>query len=136
MPLDKGCLAWHGQSGLPGSLSQLTSWQSSITNGQLTCKSLLLRTGVCAQVWRGRGDPCDELYEMLRPKLDRVPHHFKQARNYHIGVHPLHPPLRLLRALRQVRVRHSWTPCAGIHACLAGGELACVPSSVHQPQSS
>ena len=38
---------------------------------------------------------------MLRPKFDGLPEHFRRARSFHIGVHPLHPPLKLLRELRQ-----------------------------------
>ena len=115
--------------GNQGSLAACYSVQAcKVASQSSTRKSLLLRIGVCAQVWRVRGDPCDELYEMLRPKLDQVPQHFKQARNYHIGVHPLHPPLRLLRALRQVRVRHSWTPGAGVHASASGKRRVCLQS--------
>ncbi|GIL78363.1 hypothetical protein Vretimale_7719 [Volvox reticuliferus] len=53
------------------------------------------------QIWRGRDDPCDELYDMLRPKYDIMPPHFQRSCNYHLGIHPLHPPLRLMRQLRQ-----------------------------------
>ncbi|GLI71434.1 hypothetical protein VaNZ11_016648 [Volvox africanus] len=53
------------------------------------------------QIWRGRDDPCDELYNMLRPKYDAMPPHFQRSRNYHLGIHPLHPPLLLMRQLRQ-----------------------------------
>lgn len=34
---------------------------------------------------------------MLRPRIDTLPPRFRAAVNYHIGVHPLHPPLKLLR---------------------------------------
>ena len=54
------------------------------------------------QVWRHAGDPNDELYEMLRPKFDNLPGNFRRAKNFHIGVHPLHPPLELLGTLREV----------------------------------
>ncbi|GAX73153.1 hypothetical protein CEUSTIGMA_g606.t1 [Chlamydomonas eustigma] len=53
------------------------------------------------QVYRHLGDPCDELYEMLRPKVDDLPESYKHAKSYHIGIHPQHPPLSLLRTLRQ-----------------------------------
>jgi hypothetical protein len=50
-------------------------------------------------VWRGKGDPCEELYAMLRPRIDNLPPEYRNATvNYHIGIHPLHPPLRLLRS--------------------------------------
>lgn len=52
------------------------------------------------QVWRGRDDPCDELYNMLRPRYDTMPPAFQRSSNYHLGIHPLHPPMRLLAALR------------------------------------
>uniref|UniRef100_A0A7S0RQS8 Carbohydrate kinase PfkB domain-containing protein n=1 Tax=Chlamydomonas leiostraca TaxID=1034604 RepID=A0A7S0RQS8_9CHLO len=58
------------------------------------------------QVWRGAGDPCDELYSMLRPRIDNLPPHFLRAPTYHIGIHPLHPPLKLLRALREAAHAH------------------------------
>uniref|UniRef100_A0A7R9VJX3 Carbohydrate kinase PfkB domain-containing protein n=1 Tax=Chlamydomonas euryale TaxID=1486919 RepID=A0A7R9VJX3_9CHLO len=66
------------------------------------------------QIYRVAGDPCDSLYEMLRPKFDVLPRRFREARNYHIGVHPLHPPLRALAAMR-----------AAAHA--AGGVLSVEP---------
>ena len=53
------------------------------------------------QVWRHAGDPCNELYEMLRPEFARLPDRCRTARSFHIGVHPLHPPLELLGMLRQ-----------------------------------
>ncbi len=54
-----------------------------------------------AQVWRGRGDPCDALYDMLRPRFDSMPITYQtQAANYHLGIHPLHPPHKLMRSLR------------------------------------
>ncbi|GLC36683.1 hypothetical protein PLESTF_001483900 [Pleodorina starrii] len=53
------------------------------------------------QIWRGREDPCDELYDMLRPKYDTMPPHFRRSSNYHLGIHPLHPPTTLMRQLRQ-----------------------------------
>ncbi|KAJ9523286.1 hypothetical protein QJQ45_023973, partial [Haematococcus lacustris] len=54
------------------------------------------------QVWRGPGGEGEELWDMLRPRLDTLPDHFLRAANFHIGVHPQHPPLRLLRELRQL----------------------------------
>lgn len=30
-----------------------------------------------------------------------MPKHFSRAINYHLGIHPLHPPKRLMAALRQ-----------------------------------
>ncbi|KAJ9522564.1 hypothetical protein QJQ45_008333, partial [Haematococcus lacustris] len=53
-------------------------------------------------VWRGPGGEGEELWDMLRPRLDTLPDHFLRAANFHIGVHPQHPPLRLLRELRQL----------------------------------
>ncbi|KAG2485560.1 hypothetical protein HYH03_015725 [Edaphochlamys debaryana] len=52
------------------------------------------------QIWRGRDDPNDQLYDMLRPKYDTMPYSFQRSSNYHLGVHPLHPPQRLLTLLR------------------------------------
>lgn len=54
-------------------------------------------SALLSQVWRGLGDPCDELYQMLRPRSDNLPPHFLRASSYHLGVHPLHAPVRLLR---------------------------------------
>ncbi|KAG2435179.1 hypothetical protein HXX76_007262 [Chlamydomonas incerta] len=67
------------------------------------------------QIWRGRDDPCDQLYDMLRPRYDTMPPAFqRRTANYHLGVHPLHPPRRLLTRLR-----------AAAHA--AGGVLSVEP---------
>ncbi|GIL57814.1 hypothetical protein Vafri_13053 [Volvox africanus] len=38
---------------------------------------------------------------MLRPKYDTMPPHFQRSCNYHLGIHPLHPPLLLMQQLRQ-----------------------------------
>jgi len=90
------CTAWLSSIGVDTSglllhpRSTPRAWQVFEADGRRT------------QVWRGKGDPCDELYDMLRPKFDTMPPHFKIARNFHIGVHPLYPPLRLLRKLREV----------------------------------
>ncbi|GFR44587.1 hypothetical protein Agub_g5864, partial [Astrephomene gubernaculifera] len=53
------------------------------------------------QIWRGRDDPCEELYDMLRPRYDSLPPAFRTSANFHLGLHPLHPPLRLMRQLRR-----------------------------------
>ncbi len=56
---------------------------------------------IISQVWRNKGDPCPALFEMLRPEFDSLPEHFKRAKSFHIGIHPEHPPMKLLRKLKQ-----------------------------------
>ncbi|PNW86482.1 hypothetical protein CHLRE_02g088300v5 [Chlamydomonas reinhardtii] len=76
------------------------------------------------QVWRGRDDPCDQLYDMLRPRYDTMPPAFQcRTSNYHLGVHPLHPPRRLLARLR-----------AAAHA--AGGVLSVEPYTAAETPAS
>ena len=52
---------------------------------------------------------------MMRPNFDGLPGHFKRARNYHLAVHPLHPPMQLMAALRQASYQH---PSLGIRVVL------------------
>lgn len=42
----------------------------------------------------------DELYAQLLPKFSQLPPSFQQARSYHLGVHPLYLPRKLLASLR------------------------------------
>ncbi|KAF5839767.1 Ribokinase-like protein [Dunaliella salina] len=51
------------------------------------------------QIWRSKGDPCEALYALLRPRLDTLPQHYDQAQNFHLGAHPVTPPLELMRGL-------------------------------------
>jgi hypothetical protein len=51
------------------------------------------------QVWRSR--ECPELYRQLRPSFDTLPPAYQAARHFHIGIHAGHPPMTLLRQLRE-----------------------------------
>ncbi|KAF6266108.1 Ribokinase-like protein [Scenedesmus sp. NREL 46B-D3] len=50
------------------------------------------------QIWRVR--ECDELYQQLRPSFSQLPAAFQSSVHYHLGIHAGHPPMKLLRALR------------------------------------
>jgi hypothetical protein len=52
----------------------------------------------CLQIWRVR--ECDELYQQLRPSFSQLPASFQSSVHYHLGIHAGHPPMKLLRALR------------------------------------
>ncbi len=43
--------------------------------------------------------PYSHLYGTFR-RYDTMPPAFQRSSNYHLGIHPLHPPMRLLAALR------------------------------------
>ena len=54
------------------------------------------------QVWRTRGDPCQSLYDMLKPKcLAEMPLRLQSAAAYHIGIDVASPPADLLREIRR-----------------------------------
>jgi sugar/nucleoside kinase (ribokinase family) len=42
----------------------------------------------------------EHLYAQLLPSFSQLPPAFQRARNYHLGIHPLHVPQRLLQQLR------------------------------------
>lgn len=56
------------------------------------------------QVWRVPEDPV--LYDMLRPSFDQLPASYRASVCYHLGIHPLHPPLKLLARLRDAAHAH------------------------------
>lgn len=56
--------------------------------------------GKRTQIWRVPEDAT--LYNMLRLEWEQMPAAFQSAANFHIGVHPLHPPLQLMDHLRKV----------------------------------
>jgi hypothetical protein len=57
--------------------------------------------GARTQVWRTRPSP--GLYAMLRPPFSTLPAKYKNAKAFHVGVHPERPDLDLLLALRNSR---------------------------------
>jgi len=57
--------------------------------------------GLRTQVWRGFRDNDPKLTEMLSPKFEDLPPVYRQATNFHLGVHPSVTPSTLLEVLRQ-----------------------------------
>jgi sugar/nucleoside kinase (ribokinase family) len=112
MIMDKGRANLGLSAGVGSDLpSSAVAWLESIncstiglkqhpTRGTPRAWQVFEYDGKRTQIWRVTDD--EELIDMLRPaSFKSLPEQLRTSHSYHIGVHPQHPPVELLKELRR-----------------------------------
>jgi sugar/nucleoside kinase (ribokinase family) len=113
--LPVGAQAWLEEMGIDsGGLRYLEQWPTP------RAWQVLEEDGRRTQVWRVPGPA---IGQQLGRSLEQLPAAYRQARGFHLGVHPEEPDLGFIRALRELGATLSVEPFRGAQRSLTEAEL-------------